>query len=666
MARGYLAGIVFVTILLIAGVTTGAASFHEGVEFEGGVIPLDEETEAKHLETVSDTLDALDIDTPEHAFVLVHPSGEMDVVVTDEEPVVSVATGVGLDFSSEFDSELGLIVADEISYDSDATRVGIDELSDNTDEYAAEMVEIRGNVNYLSHANDPADSAVVSLQELGVADESLQTDMAFLHDPVDGAAFAAFNGTSEMTTEGEIGMGRVFLIGYGEGFWSSGEAVVQGLVTPLEGSDSSSVLIVPGDVDPVGQEVSSITEVRENPDEYRRQSVSLEGYGAGVTISTQETLLSVAKCAPSSVIIPTVGCAPIPTDTTIHSLVLSDDVSGINNDAISVIGLSNIHQSELVKPQAGEFEITGTLVHSNQIEADLPTEYAIVATDIEQTDASGVESINDLPDRSRQLGDAVIDQLEEYTGEDGTLPGSTGMAGRLEVIDSKYVDRNVSKGDPIVVEVTVANTGGEELEESVEIEDYDGSTLASADVTVNPGEEKAVRLEYEHDSVGYIGIYAYGEYIGRARVNPASDSQGEYVITVADPPEANVEDPIAVRGENYEFEVVVENEGNATFEGTLIVEDTDGGVYANSGVNIELGPGENLTISGEPSTLRTGVRDLKIVDMNNNTLTDAGSVYIEHPESDTNGGDQSDDSLTGFTIVPALIAILLLSARVKN
>ena len=164
-----------------------------------------------------------------------------------------------------------------------------------------------------------------------------------------------------------------------ETWWADAEATVTVLVLPDELSDymlGIGSFVIATDVEHTARVTPS--EVYRRGSELEGQVVQVETQAIGTRISTKETLLTVARCAPKSVTVPASPplCVPLVADVVVHSgvAVTADSL----DTAIPYAGLTNEEQNQAVVPERGTYHLTGRVVSTDRIDPRLPDGYGLL------------------------------------------------------------------------------------------------------------------------------------------------------------------------------------------------------------------------------------------------------------------------------------------------
>ncbi|WP_254864642.1 right-handed parallel beta-helix repeat-containing protein [Halovivax gelatinilyticus] len=120
-----------------------------------------------------------------------------------------------------------------------------------------------------------------------------------------------------------------------------------------------------------------------------------------------------------------------------------------------------------------------------------------------------------------QIGDAATEELFAVSEETMDVADWVWLDPAPGGFDVEIDDTNapVTEGEPLDVDVTVENTGGEEATQTIELEDFDGDMVDSAEVTLSELSSEAITLTWETEA----GDAATGDVTVRS--NDASESE---------------------------------------------------------------------------------------------------------------------------------------------
>lgn len=372
----------FILFLLgasIAGVPLGASGAETGA-YTGAAIPVPVQVESQLADEMRDFLQGSGYSYPGHLFVMAGANGGVYVVASTSDVEPGVATVRGERLATPDGDKYGVIVAQDVSIDqTPSATLTAREYNQTRDQYVGEIVEIDGH--YRQTASIGEADGFVSQDQLGTI-ATAAPDIAISTEPGQTArgsllSTASGNGSryADALTRVALFHGEVVAVprGYRQSaWWMSANASVRVLVLPESLKSwgwNSNEHIIESDVEST-RTVSPAT-IHTNGEALKQKVVTVRGQAVGTQISTQETLLSVARCAPESVTVPATPplCVPLPMDMSIHSgaIATADDPTAI----VPYVGLSNQHQQTAVTDEQGTYELTGRVVAASELDPRL-------------------------------------------------------------------------------------------------------------------------------------------------------------------------------------------------------------------------------------------------------------------------------------------------------
>ncbi|WP_224338264.1 hypothetical protein [Haloprofundus halobius] len=376
--------------LALSGVPISAHA-QSSSTYEGVIVNVSAQAEANYVSETSSIVESYGFDSVQHASLLFTDSGTRYVVLSNSDPAVGQASLNGVEILPP-EGGLGLLVATSLKVNPEGTEVPLDELEKNPKEYQYEFVQVSASVTQLTHTVDATEGEVV-LQEslLGLGEERFS--FSTFKSPGREGKWSTVNLSlakqnhelnSELTGRLPLSTSSIGRASQQTRWWMSANATVNMLVV---GGGGGSVAAIIGQTTPESTTVSDLDELSAHTGEV----VTVTANGVGSSLSTQETLLSAAKCAPSSITNPVTGCLPVPTDGVVHSGTLFDSPPKNSDQLVYYAGVSNTVQDTPVEPETGKYRVTGRVVDATQLDPRLKGT-ALIVYDRERVGHLSIES----------------------------------------------------------------------------------------------------------------------------------------------------------------------------------------------------------------------------------------------------------------------------------
>jgi len=318
----------YVVVLLLLVVASSAflvsavdtASAQSSYANEGVSVTLSETDESEYLDQIQRFIyrGDLDVDLKTNAFRWYLEDGSAAIVLTDENPQTGKSTVEGTLYaaSSIPGLDFSVIVADDVEFETEGTLVEYDELKSNPEDYSFELVRIEAPYQQVSALGDAGEGRVTGQIAYG-AFEPRGSDSL----PALPLAEQTERVSTEFSDEGDLSIGALQVAAESSGpyiasdpqttrYWARGKATVDVAVTVQNGIMSLYVA-------DVTWESTKTTVNRVASGQYDGELVSVVAGRLGTKVSTKQTLLSAARCAPDSVLFPVIGCLPVPADSTV-------------------------------------------------------------------------------------------------------------------------------------------------------------------------------------------------------------------------------------------------------------------------------------------------------------------------------------------------------------
>jgi len=373
---------------------------------------------AKNAEQFRDALNEAGYDVPDYVLLVTnYETEEAYIVFTDIEPQTGVATVTGRDVTtdaadlngSSTETSVRIIIADRVDITTGGPYVPYKDLERNTGAYTGQVVETSASYGQIAMLGDGPEGLARVQFARG------QFDPAFGDRPPTFASVedvfalseAGIDGTNAFTLlVNEYDHSNAVFGLQSNVFYQRGPANVT-VVPTRPGSPAIYYLV---DVEPTGAQTSA--EAIADGDHEAGDHVEFTAPAAGGRLSVRKTLLQAARCAPRSVANPATGCLPLVTDNVVWA-----GAAGSADQPVPIIGISNHPQDVPLRPFSGRYTIVGEVVAADNLEAEVPGQYAIRISALER------EGDADISGAIEAAGDGIADsaqrEVESYAGEDG-------------------------------------------------------------------------------------------------------------------------------------------------------------------------------------------------------------------------------------------------------
>jgi hypothetical protein len=373
---------------------------------------------AENADQFRDALNEAGYDVPDYVLLVTnYETEEAYIVFTDTEPQTGVATVTGRDVTtdaadlngSSTETSVRIIIADRVDITTGGPYVPYEELQQNTGAYTGQVVETSASYGQIAMLGDGPEGLARVQFARG------QFDPAFGDRPPTFASVedvfalseAGIDGTNAFTLlANEYDHSNAVFGLQSNVFYQRGPANVT-VVPTRPGSPAIYYLV---DVEPAGEQTTA--EAIAAGDHEAGDHVEFTAPAAGGRLSVRETLLQAARCAPRSVANPATGCLPLVTDNVVWA-----GAAGSADQPVPIIGISNHPQDVPLRPFSGRYTIVGEVVAADNLEAEVPGQYAIRISALERKGDA------DVSGAIRAAGDGIADsaqrEVESYAGEDG-------------------------------------------------------------------------------------------------------------------------------------------------------------------------------------------------------------------------------------------------------
>jgi len=528
------------------GLTTTAAypvGAQETTTETGGALDVGAQSEQRYLDGMEDIVNRIPgVSAKTHAFVLVQEDRRI-LVFTDQEPRTGQATVQGTLVQADRLPNLGTTVmfAESVEVSTKGEPVSLSEVRSNPGEYHSDLIRVTATHEQISGLVEPPEGQVVQYQSTG---QLTNTPSFQMDQPGNLGRWASLNLSDNELSQGadqeidqRFSNDGLATVDFRDGqFWSNAEATVDGVLLYDEGSPA----LVVADRSYSGAELESTQALQKRGDELEGEIVTVESTLVGAQISTQETLIKVAQCAPDSVTVPMSPplCVPVPTDTVVHAGVLVNGVPDDTTDMVAYAGLSNHHQNQPATQRRGTYRVTGRLISTQQLSGDLPEGYALLVYQMEKTGSLNIQT--EALDRAKSYKSEVTSSLraqvttvrketskrayreavENTSGasesqEQTATP--TPQPANLEVVNAELTLTELEPGQETAASVKIRNNGETTGTTTVKI-DVEGGPIVTEDVRVAPGETETVRIGFDPGITGAATVRVNGQSIGTVTV----------------------------------------------------------------------------------------------------------------------------------------------------
>lgn len=464
MRRAAVAIVVLLSVLAGGVGTVGGQTERVGVS--GALIDLPGETEQETLSEYREVVERAGFEAPTDVMYLHSPNGDYYILLTEDvRPGEVRVSGASLNRPTE--NTAGVMVGLDVrNRETDPPAVGREQVVANPDRYSYELVRVRGHFTATTFAVDPVDAVWQAHEQAGWASNDgtgglLDRPGRLSRESLFAVAQAEDNLLSRRGTFGgiagaEADGARTLTYDYdGTRWWVDAESTVTALVLPGESGPSFYVV----DVAPSGESVGGPAVLARNAEQYAGEVVTVSGSGLGVRLSTQETLEQVAGCGPNSVVVPSAGCLPLVTDTTIHTGALYGAASDSPGEVVPYVGISNQLQQRAAISESGQYRVTGRVVAAGQIDPRLDG-YVLVVYDRERTGRAAQRAGGQV--LAQQVRDELrADLRDQLRGESITTTAPTTTATTATTATgATTTDTTTTANTPTTAPTTTATPAG--------------------------------------------------------------------------------------------------------------------------------------------------------------------------------------------------------------
>ncbi len=536
--------VVFVLVMsaTVVGGVVAANSSSEAPSYgsvDASSIAVSAQEEQRYLEEMQTFADRFGLETRENAFILTDGKKTW-VVFSDAEPKTGEATVEGTIALEATTEQRGAIFADSVSFSQEGEQANLDEVKNNPEKFDGQLVEVTANYRQLAYAIDGNEAGV----RLGMGGRLGGEGGSLLSPPGEAGRWTVRNISASdnrwRTAHQRAGGGGETVVSISNGenrWWIDAETTVNAVVLNYQGAP----ILYVAQSDVASTPVNSVSQIADRGDELEGEVVTVESQVVGSRISSQELLLSVARCAPESVAFPPTGCIPVPVDATVHTGVLFEGVPREFEDVVVYAGVSNFHQTEVVKSERGTYQVTGRVVSTNQIGSDLPDGYALVVYDMERT--GGLRANEDAQEAAQTYADDSEKEMRGQIngsnaetnadvagdGQQQSTSTATPEPAQLNIASAELAASEIALGESVAVSATVENTG-EQAGETELVLRMDGAVVTREVVRVGAGESETVHLGVEPESIGEYQVSVSGESAGMLQVTEP-DGEGGPLLT---------------------------------------------------------------------------------------------------------------------------------------
>jgi len=349
-----------------------------------------------------------------HAFVL-SSADELHIVLSNQEPQEGYASVEGI--SPNVDPletnglEFGVVIADNVEFET-PLQASVNRVYQNSESYDRRYVEINAHHRYVSFDYESGSSSATA----GVlVEEPLEATDLF--GSVGSKSRTVIDDSDETSINRVIGMSpqeRIVTTSSETEYWTNSDVTLYGIVAAPETpvwdyiqtfqeneirlADSNTPIMYVIDEEYDAQEVSSISEISENPEQYDGELVSLESNLHMSTISTKRVVES------------STGTQLPPVDTVLHGGVAWNQLPQTRDDAIIIMAASSVEQERLRVDRSGTYRITGEMISTERIEGELPQSSILVVYDLEKVDSTNTVSTNEIIEQMSLSVSEVMEQ----------------------------------------------------------------------------------------------------------------------------------------------------------------------------------------------------------------------------------------------------------------
>jgi len=408
---------------------------------EGVAIPIASEVQADFLTA----LPGDQVTSQNNLFFLV-TNGSLRLVITDEKPIAGQATiqsnPLGQVPALNSGGQISVIRANSASFTTEGQQVSARKLEDNPEQYHLELVRTRGYHSQVSMRFDPdqgsnitrptttgyfsqeppADSSGVSINYYNQVERLRNTSIELSQSYGDQSAlrlssaqtyyppspsFATYTPSSTFWATQNHTVDAIF-IDPGSTNWDSPVRRALRMARPADQTGQFQLdgyLYVVNSGPTPGTE-ATIQNIRDHPEQYQGQTVTIEGYFGGQKMSVQELIEHNTPCGQDYAQVPSSGgpsCVDLVIDSVVYTGVMaSDDVSS-RSDIMPVIGFSGEHQDTQQTTISGRYQLTGRVIQVGDISEKLPGTTALVINGAEKIGDGSQSSMKSIRNERERL-----------------------------------------------------------------------------------------------------------------------------------------------------------------------------------------------------------------------------------------------------------------------
>ncbi|KXB09508.1 hypothetical protein AKJ46_00255 [candidate division MSBL1 archaeon SCGC-AAA833K04] len=382
--------------------------------------------------------DLLPVEIPTTGFLLANEDNILLVLSTKSDKGIASVEGWVLPKSLDVKGiSLNVMVADTVSFNKEGTPASVGEILSNPDKHRLDLVKVNATRRHASILYDPDDNTGIEFPvTAGYLVEKTETVKSFLRKVIEkGKEIIEENAKPQIIKDVlQTENTRLPVFDFETDYWINSPAVTNGIVLP----SGSQVIDILGKFTPVldrllqldngipvlydvktnliYEDVFSIRQIKENPEQFRGKMVGFTAKGFGGGISVQEGLRKALPCVhgrTNYIDIQTPEgpvCVPVPLDVRLEGLIAWNEISlpPTRADFLLCGGASSIHQDRVYKTIRGRHLFIGKVLSTKQIDNSLPEGLALVVYDRERIGDIDYEEMaesakEEIENRTRQM-----------------------------------------------------------------------------------------------------------------------------------------------------------------------------------------------------------------------------------------------------------------------
>jgi len=442
---------------------------------------LEDEVERVRQDVRSDELSGIPNSVKERlsdgqGFVLA-TQDQLYIVLGQETPDIGTATVQGFILDQEISDEFtfGVIAAADISTGAAPREATVQEVTQNSEEYRLQLVQVTSNYRRASILVDPDKNPTGP--SASDDSEAIVTPGVLTEDPLTAQSLFAEIGANTRRISQQSGQeDRVSIsqlsdlrqpalrtVSFEEKFWMDNEATVNGIVlspdstasrfikqynpSSIEYMNDNGPTLYVTETDLDEEQMESVNAIKSQPDALDGQIVQTEMNIVKGQISTQETLEHYSGCQQTNLQIPApqgTTCVDVRLDTLLHAGVGWDTAPQSRDGVLFVVGANSLEQDEpFAKSDPARYRITGEVVSTSRVSESLPDGSILLIYELSK--------IGDEADLNRQARAVVETHSREVRTSLYQQLATDNVDIQIEAASNTV--QNVESGEPAIVQL---------------------------------------------------------------------------------------------------------------------------------------------------------------------------------------------------------------------